>query len=170
MTKINSGRYCADVGADGVVLFLIGMRINRLWQFWKWLPVFLAMPRMLIELQRQRSLGLVGKPRTFVSGRVILVWQYWESFEKLESYARASENAHLPAWRAFNRRVRANGSVGIYHETILLSDQTVETVYANMPVFGLSAVTGSVGASRRGQTAGLRLGTRTEDQPPVSPY
>jgi hypothetical protein len=40
---------------------------------------------MLVELQRQRSLGLVGKPRTFVSGRVILVWQYWESFEKLEA-------------------------------------------------------------------------------------
>jgi hypothetical protein len=85
MTHVNQGRYSADVGADGTVLFWIGMRINRLWQFWKWLPVFLAMPRMLVELQRQRSLGLVGKPRTFVSGRVILVWQYWESFEKLEA-------------------------------------------------------------------------------------
>jgi hypothetical protein len=170
MARINKGRFSADVGADGVVLFLIGMRINRLWQVWKWLPVLVAMPRMLIELQRQRSLGLVGKPRTFVSGRVILVWQYWESFEKLDAYARASEHLHLPAWRAFNRRVRANGSVGIYHETILLGDKSVETVYANMPDFGLSAVTGVVSASARGQTAGLRLGKRDSDQPPVDPY
>jgi len=170
MAHVNKGRFSAGVGADGVVFFLIGMRINRLWQFWKWLPVFVAMPRMLIELRRERTLGLVGKPRTFLSGRVILVWQYWESFEKLEAYARATENLHLPAWRAFNHRVKANGAVGIYHETILLSDSTVETVYANMPSFGLSAVTGSVVASMRGQSAGIRLGKRQDDQPPVSPY
>lgn len=170
MTHVHKGRFSADVGADGVVLFLIGMRINRLWQVWKWLPVFVAMPRMLIELQKQRSLGLVGKPRTFRSGRVILVWQYWESFEKLDHYARASEHLHLPAWRAFNRRVKANGSVGIYHETILLADSSVETVYANMPDFGLGAVTGVVTASSRGQTAGLRLKKRATDEPPVDPY
>jgi hypothetical protein len=170
MTKINKGRFSADVGADGTVLFLIGMRINCVWQIWKWLPVFVAMPRMLIELQRDRSLGLVGKPRTLVSGRVILVWQYWESFEKLEQYARATDNEHLPAWRRFNRRVRANGTVGIYHETILLSDQNVETVYANMPIFGLAGVTGAVPAGSRGQSASLRLGTRQHDEPPVAPY
>jgi hypothetical protein len=167
MTTINKGRFSADVGADGAVLFLIGMRINRWWQFWKWLPVFAAMPR---KLQRDRSLGLVGKPRTFASGRVILVWQYWESFEKLEKYARSTENDHLPAWRRFNRRIRANGTVGIYHETILLSDRSVETVYANMPIFGLAGVTGAVPAGSRGQSAGLRLGTRQHDEPPVQPY
>lgn len=167
---INRGRYAAAAGADGKVLFLIGMRINRLWQVWKWLPVFVAMPRMLAELMKHRELGLVGRPRTLVSGRVILVWQYWNSFEQLESYSRDRERAHLPAWRAFNRRVRDNGSVGIFHETILLSDDTVETVYGNMPAFGLSAVTGAVPASERGQSAALRLGRRDADAPPVDPY
>ncbi|MEI8239942.1 MAG: DUF4188 domain-containing protein, partial [Actinomycetota bacterium] len=87
MAKINKGRFSADVGADGKVLFLIGMRLNKIWQPWKWLPVATAMPRMLIELQKNPSLGLVGKPSTFLSGRTILVWQYWESFEKLEEYS-----------------------------------------------------------------------------------
>lgn len=170
MGSVNKGRYSADVGADGKVLFLIGMRFNRLWQFWKWMPVFVAMPRMLIELQKDRSLGLVGKPRTFVSGRTILVWQYWESFEKLTAYSRAADNAHLPAWRSFNKRIRDNGAVGIYHETVMLSDATVETVYGNMPTFGLASVTGAVPASRRGQTAVTRM-TGTDDQPPaVAPY
>jgi hypothetical protein len=77
------------------------------------------MPRMLIELQKNPSLGLVGKPRTYLSGRTILVWQYWESFEKLTACSKATNNAHLPAWRAFNKNIRDNGSVGIYHETIL---------------------------------------------------
>ena len=78
MAGINKGRYSADVGADGKVLFLIGMRLNKLWMVWKWIPVFASMPRMLIELQKNPELGLVGKHRTFLSGRTVLVWQYWE--------------------------------------------------------------------------------------------
>ena len=170
MVKINRGRFSADVGADGKVLFLIGLRFNQLWKFWKWIPVFNAMPRMLIELQKNPSLGLVGKPRTFLSGRTILVLQYGESFEKLEAYSRAANNAHLPAWRAFNKNIRDNGSVGIYHETILLSDSTVETVYGNMPLFGLSAVTGAVPAGQRGQTAKARMTGNSDDQPILEPY
>ena len=170
MTKINKGRWTTDAGADGKVLFLIGMRFNQLWRPWKWVPVLVAMPRMLIELQKNPSLGLVGKPRTMVSGRTILVWQYWESFDKLNEYARASEHLHLPAWRAFNRSVRDNGSVGIYHETYLLSDSTLETVYGNMPTFGLGAVTGVVPAGRRGQTSTARMKGADPDAPAVEPY
>lgn len=168
--KVNRGRYSADNGADGKVLFLIGMRINRFWQIWKWLPVFAAMPRMLIELQKNPSLGLVGKPRTFVSGRTVLVWQYWDSFERLESYSKSATSSHLPAWRNFNKRVHDNGSVGIYHETIMLSDSTVETVYGNMPMFGLAAVTGAVPAKQRGQTARARMRGDDSVEPPVEPY
>lgn len=170
MGQINKGRYSADAGADGKILFLIGMRINRLWQVWKWFPVFTAMPRMLIELRKNPELGLVGTPRTCLSGRVILVWQYWESFEKLAAYARANDRVHLPAWRAFNQKVRDNGSVGIFHETIVLSDANVETVYGNMPAFGLAAVTGAVPAGRRGQTARARLTGDSTEVPAVDPY
>ena len=170
MASVNTGRYTANLGADGKVLFLIGMRFNKLWQFWKWLPVFVAMPRMLTELRKNPSLGLVGEPRTFLSGRTVLVWQYWESFEKLAAYSRSTDNAHLPAWRAFNRKVRDNGSVGIYHETILLSDATVETVYANMPAFGLGRVTGVVAAAKRGQTARGRMTGTDAEAPAVDPY
>lgn len=170
MASINTGRHTAATGADGTVLFLIGMRINSLWKVWKWFPVFVAMPRMLIELQKNPRLGMVGKPRTFLSGRTILVWQYWESFDALNRYARSADNKHLPAWRQFNRRVRNNGSVGIYHETIVLSDASTETVYANMPLFGLASVTGLIPASQRGQTSTARM-TGIDSQPPVvEPY
>jgi hypothetical protein len=169
MAAINKGRYTADTGADGTVLFLIGMRFNQLWRVWKWLPVVVAMPRMLIELQKNPGLGLVGTPRTFLSGRTVLVWQYWASFEQLEAYSKSQTAAHLPAWRSFNKKVRDNGSVGIYHETVLLADATVETVYGNMPTFGLAAVTGAVPAGRRGQSARGRL-SGTEAEQPVAPY
>lgn len=169
MAKINKGRWSADSGADGKVLFLIGMRINRLWQPWNWVPVFVAMPRMIAELMKNRGLGLVGRPRTMISGRMIVVWQYWESFDKLNAYARSVDNAHLPAWRAFNRRIRDNGTVGIFHETIELSDSAVETVYGNMPVIGLAAVTGAVPAGKRGQTSGARM-KGIDETPAVDPY
>jgi hypothetical protein len=44
-------RVTAEIEGD-FVLFLIGMRINKVWRPDKWLPVFLAMPRMLKELGR----------------------------------------------------------------------------------------------------------------------
>lgn len=170
MAQINAGRYSAADGADGKVLFLIGMRINHWWQVWRWGPVFVAMPKMLAELAKHPELGLVGKPRLFMSGKVLLVWQYWESFEHLAAYSKASDRAHLPAWRAFNKKVRDNGSVGIFHETVLLTDRTVETVYGNMPTFGLAAVTGAVPAGRRGQTARARLTGDDAEVPAVEPY
>jgi hypothetical protein len=48
----------------------------------KWLPVALAMPRMLTELVKRPEAGLLYH-RSYISGRVILVYQYWEGFEKL---------------------------------------------------------------------------------------
>jgi hypothetical protein len=170
MARINKGRWTADTGADGKILFLIGMRINQPWKVWAWAPVFVAMPRMLVELQKNRSLGLLGKPRTLVSGRTIMVLQYWESFDKLNAYARSGENSHLPAWRAFNRRIRDNGSVGIFHETHEMSDARLETVYGNMPAFGLGAVTGVVPAGKRGQTSTARMKGSDPGTPAVEPY
>ena len=58
MTDIIAKRMCAEVEGDFVV-FLIGMRVNKPWKFWKWLPVATAMPRMLIELAKQPELGLL---------------------------------------------------------------------------------------------------------------
>ena len=45
---------------DGTfVVFMIGMRINNLFQVNKWLPVATAMPRMLKELAKQPELGFI---------------------------------------------------------------------------------------------------------------
>ena len=49
MSKINKGRTTATTD-EGIVVFLIGMRINNVWAFRKWVPVFMAMGKMLPEL------------------------------------------------------------------------------------------------------------------------
>lgn len=162
MAKVNPGRRTAEIPPNGAVVFLIGMRVNKPWQMHKWLPVFVAMPRMLIELARNPDLGLRGRPRTFVSGRTILVWQQWESFDHLEAYAKSPQHEHLPAWRAFNRSVRDNDAVGIYHETYLIDPTTAETVYVNMPPLGLGAAFGTEPAVGPLLSAPSRLGRTTD--------
>lgn len=171
MTKVINGRRTADMGSrDGIVVFLIGMRVNKVWRVWQWAPVFSAMPRMIAELAADPSRGMLGRPRTFISGRTVMLVQYWNSFEDLERYARDPKAEHLPAWRAFNRRIRDNGSVGIFHETYRVAAGDVETVYANMPEFGLAAVTAAVPVARGRNTAAARLGARPDDRAPVEPY
>jgi hypothetical protein len=144
---------------DGdLVVFLIGMRINKPWRPDLWLPVFNAMPGMLAELSKDKDSGLLGYRLTIGAGGPLVV-QYWSSAEKLYAYASERNAAHRPAWAAFNRRARkAPGAVGIWHETYVVD--RAESIYAGMPVSGLAAATSSVPVARRGESAKERLGAR----------
>jgi hypothetical protein len=157
-TPAPTGRLTADA-PSGTVVFLIGARFNRLRRPRSWWPVLTAMPRMLAELQRHPELGLLSA-QLFRSGRTVLVLQYWRSTDDLDRYARARDHAHLPAWREFNRRVRDNGDVGIFHETYVVPAGSVETLYGNVPPTGLAAAHGSVPRGTRLQqtAAAERMG------------
>jgi len=78
------------------VVFLIGMRINKLWKIHKWLPLTLAMPKMISELYNNPDIGLISHEQWF--GRTTIMVQYWKSFEHLESYAKNKNKHHLPVW------------------------------------------------------------------------
>lgn len=155
MADIIDRRVCAQVDGEFVV-FLIGMRINKPWKFWKWAPVAAAMPRMLIELAKRPDLGLLHA-RSHFGLRNVMVVQYWRSFDHLEAYAKSTQAAHLPAWRAFNQSVGSNGDVGIWHETYLVAPGRHESVYNNMPRFGLGAAGELVDAVQHRKAARERL-------------
>lgn len=132
MATVNRGRMTAQIDGEFVV-FLIGMRVNKPWAVRAWLPVALAMPRMIRELSANPELGFLGS----TGGPTVMV-QYWRSFEHLERYARSRDHAHLPAWAAFNRGVRASGgAVGIWHETYRVAPGAYETLYGDTPTLGL---------------------------------
>ena len=134
MPQIFPSRMTADIDGDFVV-FIIGMRINKPWKVHKWLPVALAMPRMLRELKADPESGFLG-----VTDGLTMLVQYWRSFEHLERYARSHDHEHWPAWVAFNKRVRvASGDVGIWHETYRVRAGEYESIYASMPRMGLAA-------------------------------
>jgi hypothetical protein len=149
-------RMTADIEGDFVV-FRIGMRINKLWKAHKWIPVFLAMPRMLRELDADPDSGLLGYHRNLgIRNHSLLM--YWRSFEDLHAYAHDAEQEHLPAWQAYNRDVGSQGDVGIWHETFLVRENEYEAVYNNMPPFGLGDISELVPATGTRETAASRLG------------
>ena len=152
MARIIPARMTANIEGEFVV-FLIGMRINKPWKLHKWVPVLLAMPRMLRELKANPASGFLG---AMSSG--LLIVQYWRSFEDLERYARSHDNLHWPAWVAFNKRVGASrGDVGIWHETYCVGPGRYETVYSGMPPTGLGAASTLVPASGKRESARDRM-------------
>ncbi len=160
MAAVFPGRYTAHTD-DQFVVFLIGMRINRLSALRKWLPVARAMGPMLQTLYQHPEKGFLGG-QTFVFWRGVAVVQYWRSFEDLEHFARNPSDPHLPAWKHFNRAVGGDGSVGIWHETYLAPAHQYEAIYANMPIFGLAAATQHVPVVGRRETARQQLGAQHE--------
>ena len=144
------------VNDQELVVFLIGMRVNKIWKVQKWIPVATAMTRMLKELNEHPEMGFLGAEVTLNFPTTFMV-QYWRSFEDLAVYAGNRNAVHLPAWREFNRRVGSNGDVGIWHETYRIPAGRYEAVYNNMPKFGLGRILPLVPAIGQRESARTRM-------------
>src|SRR5262249_5038062 len=157
MAKLIPGRFTAQTD-EPFVVFLIGMRVNKLFAFRKWVPTARAMGPMLRSLFTHPEKGFLGA-QSFIYRRGIGMIQYWRSLEDLERFARGAENTHMEAWRRFNKAVGySDGSVGIWHESYLIEPSKYEVRYGHMPFFGLAAATNAVPARGRLETARRRLG------------
>ena len=165
--EVHRGRFTAEIDGDFVV-FLIGMRMNHPLRVRSWWPVATAMPRMLKAIGEHPELGCLGSQQWF--GRTTLLLQYWKDFESLDRFAKDRTLPHLEPWRQFNRAVRDSGAVGIWHETFQVRAGEYEAIYGNMPVFGLAAAARHAPITRKGQTAAVRIGASTQDEPAVEPY
>ena len=137
-------------------VFLIGMRFNHPLKVHKWFPVGNAMARMLSELKAHPELGFLGGDTWF--GRTTISLQYWRSVAHLMDYATSRTGQHLPAWKAFTRRVGDSGDVGIWHETYAVKEGAYETIYHNMPPFVLGRVGTLTPATGHYQSAKDRIG------------
>ncbi|MCK0471820.1 DUF4188 domain-containing protein [Halalkalibacter sp. APA_J-10(15)] len=151
--SIYPGRFTADNQED-IVVFMIGMRVNQWWAVHKWLPVFVAMPPMMRELATNKELGCLSM-ESFTGLRTTYLLQYWRSEKDLFTYARG--DLHLPAWKSFNKRARNNSAVGFYHETYVVPKGSSESIYVNMPKFGLANATAHISVDSKLDTAEQRL-------------
>ncbi len=162
MTTIYPGKMAAEIEGEFVVL-LIGARLHHPWMIHKWVPVAIAMRKMLRELEAHPESGFLGHESWGIFRPVLI--QYWRSFDHLESYARSRDHHHWPAWVEYNRKMQGNKAMGIWHETYRIAPGMHEGIYTNMPAFGLARVTKVVPVGSRGETARARLGGENSPAP-----
>lgn len=140
---------------DELVVFHIGMTINKWWRPDQWMPLMSDMPKMLTELATDPESGLLGFTMLLGSRGPYLV-QYWSSLDKLYAYASAPSHEHRPAWTRFNKRARtAPGAVGIWHETHVV--ERAESIYVATPPMGLPKATTIVPVASRHDRARARV-------------
>src|SRR5699024_5600283 len=83
--QIYTVRYTTENDMD-IVVFLIGMQVNKRLAVHKLLPIFTAMPSMIRELYtQQEKLGFLSMENYF-SLRTTVMIQYWRSIEDLLAY------------------------------------------------------------------------------------
>jgi hypothetical protein len=164
MSQIFPGRFTAEIEGSFVV-FIIGMRVNRLLAVSKWMPVVKAMRPMVEHLLQHKELGMMHA-QTYTYWRGAALVQYWRSFEHLDRFARDPALLHLDAWKRFNRAIGADGSVGIWHETYVVQASQYECIYGNMPRFGLALAGSHTRAVGAKETARRRLGLKGEPAVP----
>jgi hypothetical protein len=152
--QIYTGRYTTENEKD-IVVFIIGMRINKRLALHKWLPVFNAMPGMIKELYTNKDeLGFLSMESYFGLRTTVMI-QYWQSTEDLLSYARNEK--HLSAWKNFNKKIGNNDAVGIYHETYKTKNGDYESIYGNMPLYGLGKALKHIPITEKRNSARKRL-------------
>jgi len=154
--QVFPGRYTATPESPKITVFLIGMRANRWWQVGRVWWAVSKMPPMLRYLAQNPDVGLLGAHNWF--GRTTLLLSYWQSPEQLQRFAADRDAPHLQPWRYFMRTLQGTGSVGVWHETYEVPVRDLETVYVDMPAFGLAAATRHVPVNAGMQTARQRLG------------
>jgi fumigallin biosynthesis monooxygenase-like protein len=166
---IYHGRYTAEI-EDDFVVFLIGAKVNS----WRYLLKFpwlgQAMSEMITVLEQHPEKGYLGSESFYrLEDFTSLMVTYWRSFDDLERFARDKDDPHLEPWRRFNREINNDGTIGIWHETYLVQAGQHESIYGNMPVFGLAKATQHLAVSERDHTARGRLETEeTETKTQIS--
>jgi len=137
--QIFNGKYTSKPEAPFVV-FIFGMRINNILFFWLWLPFLIRLIRIVSRLRNYRESGMMNA-HLFFSGMSLGVIQYWDSFDKLEVFAKDNNDLHMPNNKKYKKTVGKSGFVGIWHETYLVEHDKFETMYYNMPKWGLARAT-----------------------------
>lgn len=151
-----------------LAVFLVGLRVHKPWRVDVVGPAVRAMPRMVLELERNRAAAARGEEeswgylgsRSTVHGLGTTMIQWWRGVDALYAYANATPLEHRPAWLAFHRAARSDPTaVTIWHETYAVS--AAESLYAGPAPFGLASIAGTVPVGRRGETARERLAAPT---------
>lgn len=158
MTRHNviPGRHQADLHGE-VILFPIGMKINRWWAVHKWGKPLINTIRLWRHVQTKHPSGYLSG-YLFAYSRGVGMMQYWQDFESLEAFAHDDSQPHLSSWRQLVAQTGRDQTFGYWHETYVIDSTNAETIYGSMSPFGLGAAVGHAPIDGTSQSARNRLG------------
>ncbi|WP_224336535.1 monooxygenase family protein [Haloprofundus halobius] len=104
-------RGTADVEGR-LVVYINGMRLNKLRAIPQWVAAGRKRARMFERLEADPDSGFLGYQPAFMGLRTGAAIQYWRSLEDLQRFARDPNDLHVPAWNWYNEAVDDGGGVG----------------------------------------------------------
>jgi hypothetical protein len=155
------GRYTARVDRP-VVVFAIGMRLNRPHAVHRWARPMTNTVRMWWHVQRRRPSGYLGG-YLFVYWCGVGMMQYWEDVDQLVAFSHDTTQPHLAAWRQLASLTRNDQTFGYWHETYEVAPGTSESIYGSMPRFGLAGAAPHEPIRTATESAHARLRAATVD-------
>lgn len=136
MVAINTDRMTAELDG-GFVIYINGMRLNKLRAVHKYLLAGLKAAQMFKELEQDPDSGFLGYLPAYMSLRSGAAIQYWRSLEDIRRFAQDPDDLHVPAWKWYNETVGNNGELGFWAELYVIDEGNYETFYRNMYPVGL---------------------------------
>lgn len=108
---IDTERTTAEIDGD-FVIYINGMRLNKLRAVHKWLLAGRKLAKMFDRLEADPDSGLLGYQPAFMGVRSGAVIRYWRSLEDIRRFARDPDDLHVPAWKWYEEAVGDSGEVG----------------------------------------------------------
>ena len=136
MVTINRERMTAEIDGEYVV-YINGMRLNKLRALPKYLRAGLKAGKMFKRLEADPDSGFLGYLPAYLGLRSGAVIQYWRSLEDIRRFAQDPDDLHVPAWRWYNEEASDTGGLGFWAELYVVEDGNFETFYRDVPPVGL---------------------------------
>ncbi|WP_198665704.1 monooxygenase family protein [Haloprofundus halophilus] len=136
MAEIFRERMAAEMD-DGVVIYINGIRLNKLSALPHWLLANWKVARMFKELEADPKSGFLGYTPIFLGLRKGAAMQYWRSLEDLQRFATEQNGPHVSAWKWYNEKVDPDGGLGFWAELYVVDGDSFETFFRNVPPIGI---------------------------------
>jgi hypothetical protein len=125
---------------DGVVLYVNGIRLNRLRALPQWLLANWTIAKMFGELEAEPDSGFLGYTPIFLGLRKGATMQYWQSLEDFQRFATDPDGPHVPAWTWYDETVDPDGGLGFWAELYVFDGDSFETFFRSVPPTGIVRV------------------------------
>lgn len=161
MVTINENRMAAEIDGE-YVIYINGMRLNKLRALPRYLRAGLEAAKMFERLEADPDSGFLGYLPAYMGLRSGAAIQYWRSLEDIRRFAHDPDDLHVPAWQWYNEEGGTDGGLGFWAELYVVKDGAFETFYRNVPPVGL----GEHGSLVPMVDHRRRLGLSDTDAPP----